>query len=750
MADSIVLSAGVRQNLLALQNTAQLTALTQNRLATGKKVNTALDNPGSFFTSQSLQSRASDLNNLLDSIGQAQKTLEAANNGLTSLTTLVQSAKSIATQARQATGAVTTYAAVNANSDVAAAANLNGTEAIGALTGNNTSLTASNFDPIAISKSFTNQAEVLATHTGGATTVANATTYAFDLTINGTTNNVTYTSDGSATIGEISAGLQAAAQAFGGAFSSINITDGAGALTIATTNADNDLTIANTGAGVTGLVDGTYNSTSLLDRVTAGGGVAGTSSLTFSVNGGSNQSITFGTGVGQVSTISDLNTSLNALTGGISSSISGTTFAFSLAAGQTNTVSTSVSDVGVRTALGLGTARTAGQGGGVGTTVSDLSRTYNSAATLADSDPTNLLNGGNLTISVNGSSQTVGLSGSDRLSDIITKLQANGTLNENLSFSTSSGDLVVTAKTADVDFVVTNNNVSTAIGLTSGTNVTTNSTSLLDRLNTKLGGGTAGEGTTLTVAANGGATQTITFGTGTGKVSTLSELSTALSGLSGVTASLSGTSVNIQVASGTTATSLTIGGTAAASLGLTAGTSTGAVTSTTSNDTRTTLQNNYNDVLSKIDDLAKDSSYNGINLLSGDNLKILFNESGTSSTTVQGVTFNSNGLGLTSQVGTNFQDNTKIDTVIDSLNTALTNLRTQASTFGASSTTVQTRQDFTKNMINTLQTGADNLVLADTNQEGANMLALQTRQQLSTTALSLANQASQAVLRLFG
>ena len=63
---------------------------------------------------------------------------------------------------------------------------------------------------------------------------------------------------------------------------------------------------------------------------------------------------------------------------------------------------------------------------------------------------------------------------------------------------------------------------------------------------------------------------------------------------------------------------------------------------------------------------------------------------------------------------------------------------------------MQTRQDFTKNLINTLQTGADNLVLADTNEEGANMLALQTRQSLSTTALSLANQASQAVLRLFG
>ena len=98
----VVLSAGVRQNLLALQSTADLMSLTQNRLATGKKVNSALDNPGNFFTSQSLNNRASDLNSLLDSIGQAQKTLEAADQGITSLTKLVESAKSVAKQALQA------------------------------------------------------------------------------------------------------------------------------------------------------------------------------------------------------------------------------------------------------------------------------------------------------------------------------------------------------------------------------------------------------------------------------------------------------------------------------------------------------------------------------------------------------------------------------------------------------------------------------------------------------------------------
>ena len=96
MASNITLSASVRQNLLSLQSTAQMMSITQNRLATGKKVNSALDNPSNFFTSQSLNNRASDLNALLDSIGQAQQTLKAADTGITSLTKLVESAKSVA------------------------------------------------------------------------------------------------------------------------------------------------------------------------------------------------------------------------------------------------------------------------------------------------------------------------------------------------------------------------------------------------------------------------------------------------------------------------------------------------------------------------------------------------------------------------------------------------------------------------------------------------------------------------------
>src|SRR5664280_3391769 len=97
----IVLSASVRQNLLSLQSTADLLSTTQGRLASGKKVNTALDNPTNFFTAQGLDNRASDINNLLDSIGNGVQILQAANTGLTSLQKLVDTAKSIANQVLQ-------------------------------------------------------------------------------------------------------------------------------------------------------------------------------------------------------------------------------------------------------------------------------------------------------------------------------------------------------------------------------------------------------------------------------------------------------------------------------------------------------------------------------------------------------------------------------------------------------------------------------------------------------------------------
>ena len=134
----------------------------------------------------------------------------------------------------------------------------------------------------------------------------------------------------------------------------------------------------------------------------------------------------------------------------------------------------------------------------------------------------------------------------------------------------------------------------------------------------------------------------------------------------------------------------------------------------------------------------------------------MFNENGSSFIDVYGKKPDGTSFGpiTADNLGINgvydFSDDTQLDTLGTALATALTTLRTQASQYGTNLTSVQNRQEFTKAMINTLQTGADNLVLADSNEEAANMLALQTRQQLSNTALSLASQADQAVLRLFG
>ena len=120
---NIVLTASVRQNLLSLQSTADLLATTQSRLATGKKVNTALDNPTNFFTAASLDSRASDINNLLDGIGNGVQVLQAANTGISSLQKLIDSAKSVAQQSLQSAVAYSTKSSVTSTAITGATAN---------------------------------------------------------------------------------------------------------------------------------------------------------------------------------------------------------------------------------------------------------------------------------------------------------------------------------------------------------------------------------------------------------------------------------------------------------------------------------------------------------------------------------------------------------------------------------------------------------------------------------------------------
>lgn len=169
----------------------------------------------------------------------------------------------------------------------------------------------------------------------------------------------------------------------------------------------------------------------------------------------------------------------------------------------------------------------------------------------------------------------------------------------------------------------------------------------------------------------------------------------------------------------------------------------------------------YNSLIGQMNGLAQDASYKGVNFLnSSTTLTVNFNETSTTSIALSGVDGSTLGLGISGGVafatttgGTlttgNISTSSGIAAVQASLTSALTNLQTDSSTLSSNLAVLQTRQDFMSSMINTLQDGANNLTAADTNAEGANMLMLQTRQQLGVTSLSLASQAAQSVLRLF-
>ena len=173
----------------------------------------------------------------------------------------------------------------------------------------------------------------------------------------------------------------------------------------------------------------------------------------------------------------------------------------------------------------------------------------------------------------------------------------------------------------------------------------------------------------------------------------------------------------------------------------------GAAQATTNATDRTTYTNTFTTLKTQIDQLASDSGYRGTNLLTSGNLTVEFGQStGTSTLGINGFSATSSGLGITTA---SLSSTENITTASSQLEKALDTLRSESSKLSANLSVVTTRQDFTNSMINTLQTGADNLTLADTNEEGANMLMLQTRQNLGITSLSMASQAAQAVLRLF-
>lgn len=183
----------------------------------------------------------------------------------------------------------------------------------------------------------------------------------------------------------------------------------------------------------------------------------------------------------------------------------------------------------------------------------------------------------------------------------------------------------------------------------------------------------------------------------------------------------------------------------AADTGLAGDTATSTVNGNTD---RQKYAEQFNEIMRQIDKLAKDSGYKGINLLQMNTLTVIFNEDRSSQIEVKGVDASSTGLKISNPVDS-WQTDEDINKSITEAENAISELRIMASDYGNYYSIVQNRQDFTKNLINVLTEGADNLTLADMNEESANMLALQTRQQLAINSLSLASQAAQGVLQLF-
>jgi len=373
---------------------------------------------------------------------------------------------------------------------------------------------------------------------------------------------------------------------------------------------------------------------------------------------------------------------------------------------------------------------------GGSTTVDALSTALTAADTLT-------IDGKTITFSTTAVTSTDATGGVINIStgtvqDVLTAIDQITGAGGPTASNVTAGALVLSTGTNQNLTVAGTANALTALGLTAGTtNLTPPPLS----------------GETLAIAAThpGASATSITFGTGAGQISTLNQLNAALA-TNDLQASIS-TTGQISIQTTNNAASSTIGaitGTATASgqafAGLTAAAPVGDPNSLS---TRASLVAQYNQVMAQIDTTSQDSSFNGINLLNGDTLNLTFDETGASKLAIQGYIFNDAGLGLsTLNSGTDFLDSNSANSILAQLNQASTTLRTAASSLGSNLSIVEIRQDFNKNLINVLQTGASNLTVADPNEEAANSQALSTRQSIAVSALALANQSQQSVLQL--
>jgi flagellin len=289
---------------------------------------------------------------------------------------------------------------------------------------------------------------------------------------------------------------------------------------------------------------------------------------------------------------------------------------------------------------------------------------------------------------------------------------------------------------------IANQVLQTSVGYSSKSTVT--SSALGGTAANLVDGTTIKSGDKLSIAGTAGIPAfSITFGAS----ESLAQLNTALAA-SNLSASLDSSNQLVITATNDAASS-TIGTVTDTNAGTTFGVAVAPVADPSSQAVRANLVTQYNNIIAQITTTAQDSSFNGTNLLSGDDLKLTFDETGKSTLSISGVTYDATGLGLnTLAVGTGFLDNNSANAVLAQLGTASDTLRSEASALGSNLSIVQIRQDFNKNLINVLQTGSSNLTLADSNEEAANSQALSTRQSIAVSALALANQSQQSVLQL--
>jgi hypothetical protein len=750
----IVLSASVRQNLLSLQSTADMLATTQNRLASGKKVNSALDNPTNYFTAQGLDARASDINNLLDGIGNGVQILQAANTGITSLQSLIDTAKSIANQALQSPVGYSTKSNVAANIPGASASDLRGTTTFASAVASSNVLysgAAGGTTPATLAKTLGGVAGSIvstAINNNNTTAVAITTATLLNDVSSATSNGLgtatvadgdTFTVNGH-TITFRAGPPPAAGLAPSGYGISGNIaTDGQG---------DSIVYIgasSTTSTATVGDVLKTIDLASGVDSASVSGGVA---TITAPNAGQVQSGITAGVITLKSSTGEDLSITgkadfLKAL-GVTTATGSGATTVSASRATTTNTVGNLIADSSTLNVDGhtitfknapvpAASATHTGVSGGVETDGNGNSTVYLQSANLGD-----VLNAIDLASGV----QTATMSSGGATFNVANG-QSKSSINSNGVLNISTGIL------QDLTISGTGNALQ-SLGLAgnTGTSVTFTATR---------GAGVGGiSGKTLTFSSfKGGTAVNVTFGDGTnGTVKTLAQLNAALAA-NNMTATVDATG-ELVIAAGNDYASATMG--SVADGGVLGGTITSALNFTAPNPpvvdlnsqaTRANLVTQYNNVIAQITTTSQDASFNGVNLLNGDTLKLVFNETGKSTLTITGQQLTPAGLGLPTLIsGTDFVDNNATNQTLTALNAASTSLRSFASSLGSNLSIVQIRQDFSKSLINVLQTGSSNLTLADTNEEAANSQALSTRQSIAVSALALANQSQQSVLKL--